>query len=122
VSRRVDDLAGIQFTGAKSVAQYSKVSRKLCRDLALEFYFSADELEAVLIGSMKGNPLLAMVGAPDVRMRARRVARRLRRMGELLQGAAAEASKVNAQFRREFADILNPPKAGGRKKFDFKDD
>lgn len=121
MSRRVDDLAGIQFTGARSVAQYSKVSRKLCRDLALELHFSADEIEAVLIGSMKGNPLLALVGAPDVRMRARRVARRLRRMAELQQGAAAEAAKFNAQFRREFADILNPPKPSG-KKFNFKDD
>ena len=121
MSTRIDELTGMQFTGARSVAQYSTVSRKLCRDLALEFYFSADELEAVLIGSMKGNPLLALVGAPDVKMRARRVAKRLRIMGELLQGAAAEASKVNAQFRREFADILNPPKPSG-KKFDFKDD
>jgi hypothetical protein len=121
VSARVDELSGMQFTGAKSVAEYSKVSRKLCRDLALEFYFSADELEAVLIGSMKGNPLLALVGAPDVRIRARRVAKRLARMGELLVGAAAEASKLDAQFRREFADILNPPKTN-KKKFDFEDD
>jgi hypothetical protein len=121
MSGRINELSGIQFTGARSVAQYSKVSRKLCRDFALECYFSADELEAVLIGSMKGNALLALIGAPDVRMRARRVARRLRRMGELQQGAAAEAAKLNAQFRKEFADILNPPKPSG-KKFNFKDD
>jgi hypothetical protein len=55
------------------------------------------------------------------RLRARRVARRLRRASELAQGAAVEAVKFNAQFRREFADILNPPKSRG-KKFDFKDD
>lgn len=121
MSKRVDELAGMQFTGAKSVAEYSKVSRKLCRDLALEFYFSADELEAVLIGSMKGNALLALVGAPDVRIRARRIGKRLARMGELLVGAAAEASKLNAQFRREFADVINPPKPA-KSKFNFKDD
>lgn len=121
MSKRVDELSDMKFTGARSVAQYSTTSRKLCRDLALEFYFSGDELEAVLIGSMKGNGLLALVGAPDVRMRARRVAKRLRIMGELLQGAAAEAAKINAQFRKEFADVLNPPKAN-KKKFDFKDD
>jgi len=121
VSTRIDELSDMQFTGARSIAQYSTASRKLCRDLALEYYFSADELEAVLIGSMKGNPLLKLVGAPDVRMRARRVAKRLRIMGELLQGAAAESSKLNAQFRKEFADVINPPKTD-TKKFNFKDD
>lgn len=121
MSKRINDLSGIEFTGARSVAQYSKAARALCRDLSREFEFSAEEIEGALIASMKGHPLLALVGAPDVRLRARRVARRLRRASELAQGAAVEAVKFNAQFRREFADILNPPRST-RKTFDFKDD
>jgi hypothetical protein len=121
MSKRVDELGNIEFTGAKSVAAYSKAGRNLCRDLCKEFEFSADEIEGALIASMKGNPLLALVGAPDVRMRARRVAKRLRRAAELEQGAATELVKFNAQFRREFADILSPPKTN-RKKFNFNDD
>lgn len=120
-SQRIDGLSEIEFTGAKSVAHYSKAARNLCRDLAREFEFGGDEIEGALVAAMKGNPVLALVGAPDVRMRARRVAKRLRRASELAQGAAVEAVKFNAQFRREFADILNPPKTSS-KKFDFKDD
>lgn len=119
--KRIDELANIDFTGAKSVATYSKAARNICRDLCRELEFSADEIEGALVASMKGHPLLAIVGAPDVRLRARRVARRLRRASELAQGAAVEAVKFNSQFRREFADILNPPKSRS-KTFDFKDD
>jgi hypothetical protein len=122
MSKRIDGLSDIEFTGARSVAEYSRAGRDLCRDASIEFGFSADEIEGALVAAMKGHPLLAVVGAPDVRMRARRVAKRLRRAAELQHGAAVELVKFHSQFRREFADILNPPKTKSGKKFDFKDD
>ncbi len=116
---RIPELANIPFTGSKSITAYSNEARNLCRDLAVEFDMAADEVYGALIASQKGHPLLLGV---DVRLRARRVRNRLKRAAEHARGAAVESVKFHAQFRREFADILNPPKEKAKKKFDWKDD
>jgi hypothetical protein len=114
--RRIPELSNIPFTGSKSITAYSQAGRSLCRDLGMEFEFAAEEVRAALIGAQKGHPLLMGV---DVRIRARRVARRLKRASELQKAAGAELVRFHTQFRVEFADILNPPKP--KPKFDFKD-
>ncbi|WP_285696025.1 hypothetical protein [Actinomadura sp. NBRC 104412] len=116
--KRIPELSNIPFTGAKSITQYSQASRGICRDLATEFDMAADEVYGALIASQKGNPLLLGV---DVKLRARRVRNRLRRASEHAKGAAVESVKFHSQFRKEFADVLNPPKPK-KPKFDFKDE
>src|SRR5690606_39678245 len=95
--------------GPKPLTDSARVGRDLCRDLGEEFNLGSDELYAVLIRSFKGPPLLSVLGAPDVRLRARRVVRRLKRAAELQRGAGVELVKFHAQFRKEFVDVL--PKA-----------
>jgi hypothetical protein len=121
MSERIDGLSGVEFTGPRSIQNYSRAGRNIARDLSKEFDFAADEIEAVLIASMKGHPVLQLLGAPDVRMRARRVARRLRRAAELSQGAAVELVKFHMQFKTEFSDVLAPGRTP-KSKFDFKED
>ena len=116
---RIPELSAIEFTGARSVTDYSKTGRDLCREMAWEFEMGADEFYAALVASQKGHPLLFNV---DVKWRARRVANRLRRAGDHAAAAGVEVVKFRMQFRQEFADVLNPPKAKPAKRFDFKDD
>lgn len=114
---RIPELANIPFTGSKSITEYSQAGRKICRELTIEFDMAADEVYGALVASQKGNPLLLGV---DVRLRARRVKKRLQRASEHTKAAGAEMVRFHAQFRKEFADVLNPPKA--KPKFDFKED
>jgi hypothetical protein len=107
----------IEFKGASAVAEYSRRLRKLGRDLAAELDAGAEEVRAVL-SRQKGHPLLLGV---DVRIRARRVALRLRRAGELSQGIATEAVRFNQEFRLQFADVIYPRRQR-RPDFDFNDD
>ncbi|WP_147944526.1 hypothetical protein [Microbispora sp. CSR-4] len=66
--------------------------------------------------------MLALLGAPDVRLRARRVVKRLRRAAELQRGAGVELVKFHAQFRKEFVEVLPPAKPVKRQKFDWTKD
>jgi hypothetical protein len=117
--KRIDELSRIEFDGAKSVTRYSRTARDLLRDFTRELEFAADEFEVTMREAAKrGHPLL--VGL-DVKWRARRVAKRLRRAAEATQGAAAEAVRFHAAFRREFSDQLKPEKKKDRK-FDFEDE
>ncbi|MFI7618025.1 hypothetical protein ACIBP6_43080 [Nonomuraea terrae] len=118
---RIPELSGIPWEGPVAVTQYARVGRDLCRDLGEEFNIGSDELYAVLIRSFKGHPILAVLGAPDVRMRARRVVKRLKRAAELQKGAGVELVKFHAQFRKEFVDVLPQAKPEKRKStFDWK--
>lgn len=115
--RKIPELSAIEFTGAKAITDYSKAGRSFCRDLGIEFEFAADEVYAALVASQKGHPALFGV---DVKIRARRVSRRLKRASEHAKGAGVELVRFHLQFRKEFADVLNhKPK---KPKFDFKDD
>jgi hypothetical protein len=117
--KRIPELESIEFTGAKSVADYSKALRDLSRDMCNESEFAAEELVAVL-SRQKGHPLLAGV---DTRLRARKVAKRLYRAAQLYNGAAVEAVKLYQEFRLQFADVINPkPSKVPAKAFDFEDD
>ena len=117
--KRIPELEAIEFTGAKSIAAYSRSLRDLCRDIANECEFSGEEVIAVL-SRQKGHPLLAGI---DVRIRARRVAKRLFRVSQLQNGAAIESVKFNQEFKLQFADVINPkPDKAPARRFDFDDD
>lgn len=112
---RIPELSNIPWGGPVAITQYAKVGRDLARDLGEEFNLGADELYAVLIRSFKGHPVLSVFGAPDVRMRARRVVKRLKRAAELQRGAGVELVKFHAQFRKEFVDVLPQAKPEKRR-------
>ncbi|MEU4332312.1 hypothetical protein [Nonomuraea dietziae] len=112
---RIPELSAIPWQGPAAITQYAQTGRDLCRDLGEEFATGADELYAVLIRSFRGHPVLALMGAPDVKLRARRVVKRLKRAAELERGAGVELVKFHAQFRREFVDILPQAKPEKRK-------
>jgi hypothetical protein len=116
--KRIPELEAIDFTGAKSVANYSTALRNLSRDMSNEAEFAAEELIAVL-SRQKGHPLLAGV---DVRLRARKVARRLYRASQLFNGAAVESVKLYQEFRFQFADVITPKPSKAPAKFNFDDD
>jgi DNA-binding phage protein len=116
---RVPELSGIEFTGHSSVRAYAEAARKLFRDVAHEFGFSAEELYAVL-SHQKGHPLLAGV---DVRLRARRVCKRLERMEQLAAGISVESVHFYREFKRQFDEAINPEKAKKPPRaFDFDDE
>ena len=71
-----------------------------------------------VLSRQKGHPLLLGV---DVRLRARRVARRLKRCAESAQGVATEAVRFNEEFRIQFADVITP-RPVRHQVFDFNDD
>lgn len=120
---RIPELSTIPWEGPRSITDYAKVGRALARDLGEEFALGADELYAVLIRSFKGHPVLALLGAPDVRLRARRVVKRLKRAAELQRGAGVELVKFHQQFRKEFVDLLPHAKPEKRKpEFRWEDD
>jgi hypothetical protein len=114
---RIPELEVIEFSGAKAIAEYSRKLRALGRDLAAECEASAEEIKAVL-SQQAGNPLLFGL---DVKLRARKVAKRLERVGELGVGVAREAVRFNTEFRIQFADVIEP-KRQRRPTFDFNDD
>lgn len=120
---RIPELSAIPWEGPRAITTYAKTGRDLCRDLGEEFAIGSDELYAVLIRSFKGHPVLAILGAPDVRLRARRVVKRLKRAAELQKGAGVELVKFHAQFRKEFVDVLPQAKPESRKStFNWEDD
>lgn len=115
---RIPELGAIPFTGARSITEYSKVGRALCRELSWEFELGAEEVYGALVATQKGHALLLGV---DVRWRARRVRNRLLRASSAVADAGVELVKFHAQFRQEFADVLSPPKQR-KLKFDFEDE
>nr|WP_062336233.1 hypothetical protein [Herbidospora sakaeratensis] len=116
---RIPELEQIPWEGPRAITDYARVGRALVRDLGEEFNLASTELYAVLIRSFKGHPVLALFGAPDVRLRARRVVRRLKRAAELERGASVELVKFHAQFRKEFVDVLPQAKPEKQQKSSF---
>lgn len=116
--KRIPELSAIPFTASRSITEYSQTGRGLCRELSWEFEMAAEEVYGVLVAEGKGNPLLMGM---DVKRRARRVRNRLLRASSSTADAGVELVKFHSQFRREFAEILNPPRER-KPEFDWKDD
>ncbi|MEV6982910.1 hypothetical protein AB0M95_16835 [Sphaerisporangium sp. NPDC051017] len=111
---RIPELTMIPFTCPTAISDYAKIGRVLSRDMREEFATASEERYHVLIRSFKGHVVLALLGALDVRLRARRVVKRLKRAAEVQAGSATEMVKFHAQFRKEFIDILPEAKPDKR--------
>ncbi|GGQ23563.1 hypothetical protein ACQP10_08555 [Streptosporangium sandarakinum] len=118
---RIPELSNIPWQGPVAITNYAQIGRALCRDLGGEFEMASEELYAVLIRSFKGHPVLALLGGPDVRLRARRVVRRLKRAAELQKGSAVEMVKFHQQFRKEFIEQLPAIKDKKKPTFNWDD-
>lgn len=116
--KRIPELQAIEFTGTASISRYAKEARSLCREMAWEFEMAGDEVYSVLVATGKGHPLLMKV---DVRWRARRVRKRLRRAADYVSSAGVETVRFNVQFRTDFADVITPIPIKPAKRFDFND-
>lgn len=112
--RRLDQLAQVEFRGqvGRAVADYAKGTQRLARDLAAELDVTAETSRAAM---WKLRKLPAMRNV-DVWVRARVVARHLKRARDLAQGISAEAVKFNALYRREFLDIDDAGRRNGQHK------
>jgi hypothetical protein len=98
--RKISELAEVEFTGSLGAAffAYSKAANELGRRLRFELEMAASDSQAAM-GTLHGNPLLFGL---DVKLRARRVAKRLKRAQELAYGLSEESRKFYDSYRRHF--------------------
>ncbi|WP_433239917.1 hypothetical protein [Actinomadura nitritigenes] len=99
----IDRLGDIEFRGkvGKHIAEYAKATQRFGHDLAYELDNAATAAEAAM-KELDGHPLLFGV---DVKIRAGRVAGKLRKARELALAISAESVKFHVQYRQEFLQI-----------------
>lgn len=105
----------IEFYVPSDIRKYAETMRAIGRGLEFELASSASELQA-LLGSSGGTIYERAVA----KMKARKVAARLKRASHLSRGISVEAVKFYKTFEREYALALNPPKKSTKKTFDWK--
>ena len=100
--RNIDELAQVEFVGSLSEAfeAYSRELYALARRWQFELDMAASDARAAM-ESLHGHPLLLGL---DVRLKARRVARRLKRAQALAHGLAEEARQLDRAYRRHFLE------------------
>lgn len=98
-------LANIEFQSASDIIKYAELLKKISRTQQLELHTAADELQAVLVNST--GSVFDRVAA---RRKARKIAAHLRRAADDSRGMAIEAVKLQRGFRREYAELIDPPK------------
>jgi hypothetical protein len=114
---RIPELALIEMNSTSALKKYVTEARGLCRDVGNELEWGAEEIAAVLTTTGKGNPWLMGV---DVKIRARKVAKRARRAADLQRAACVELVKLWQDFTVQFAPALQQYKdQKNPKHFDF---
>ncbi|MFD0887733.1 hypothetical protein ACFQ08_24595 [Streptosporangium algeriense] len=101
ISRRgITELSGIEFTGSLGVAflAYGRALTALAERWNVELEIAAADAEAAM-ASMKGHALLFGL---DSKVRARRVARRLKRAQTLVAALGERGEKFHRSYRRHF--------------------
>jgi hypothetical protein len=113
VSRRISELAEVEFEGSlgEAFAEYSRRAQKLARALSFELEMAETDAQAAM-SRLSGHPLLFGI---DAKVRARRVAKRLRRARELADGTATEASQFIRTYRRWFLAEWRQHKPNGNR-------
>lgn len=98
--RTISELADVEFTGSLGAAfyAYSQRMQTLGRRLEFELEIAASDSEAAM-SRLKGHPLLFGI---DARIRARIVAKRLKRAQELARGLGTEGRKFHAAYEANF--------------------
>jgi hypothetical protein len=102
---KIEALSNIEFRGSvgKQIAQYAKATQRIGHDLAYALDNDAGRARSAM-HKLKKHPLLLGV---DVRIRARLVARHLRRAHDCARGISAEAVKFNLEYRKQFLGVDN---------------
>ncbi|HEU5024635.1 MAG TPA: hypothetical protein VFV01_06895 [Spirillospora sp.] len=98
--RNIDELAMVQFKGSLTTAfhLYSEELFVLARRWQFELDMAAVDAQAAM-ESLHGHPLLFGL---DAKLKARRVAKRLRRAQNLAHGLAEEARQFERSYRHHF--------------------
>ena len=108
--QRISRIGDIAFRGkvGENIAAYAKANQRLGHDFAQELEDGAMAAQKAM-RKLEGHPALMGIA---VRLRARRVARKLRKAKELAVALSAESVKFNQQYRREFLDTGESDKGG----------
>ena len=115
--RRIAELATIELNSTSALKRYVDEARRLALDFGLELNWGAEEIEAVLTAAGHGNPWLMGM---DVKMRARRIAKRARRAAELQRASGVEMVRLWQDFLTAFAPALQQ-RERPKKTFKFDD-
>lgn len=94
------DLERIEFQKPSDLEQFSKTGKAVMRDLRDIFEGAAEDTKFAL-RSIEGHP--ALFGL-DVRVKAWKVANRLRRAAEACNGAALETVRFWAEYQTQFGE------------------
>lgn len=100
MSGEISELASIEFEGSLGEAfkAYGKALEEIGDRWATELEMAAVDAEAAM-GSMKGHLLLFGI---DSKLKARRVAKRLKRARELASDLADRGDKFHREYTRNF--------------------
>lgn len=109
-------LSDIEFEKASDVIKYGELMRKLGRVQQHELHDAADELQAVLAAST-GN----VFERAAARRKAKKVANHLRKAADACREIAIEGVRIQRGFRREYAELIDPPKKPRGKVLEWKD-
>lgn len=98
---KITELSNVEFSGSLGEAflAYGRALEEIADRWATELEIAATDAEAAM-GSMKGHLLLFGI---DSKIRARRVAKRLKRAQDLASSIADQADQFHRDYRRHFA-------------------
>lgn len=98
--RRIEELASIEFKGslAQATFAYGQQMFIIGHRLRMELDMSAADAEAAM-SRLHGNPLLFGF---DAKIKARRVAKRLKRAQDLADGIAREGERFHEAYIKHF--------------------
>ncbi|MBB5132880.1 hypothetical protein HNP84_002601 [Thermocatellispora tengchongensis] len=99
-TRNITELSGIEFTGSlgEAFTNYGRQLTALAERWGLELEIAAVDAEAAM-SSMKGHMLLFGL---DSKVRARRVAKRLKRARDLAAALAEQGERFPRSYRKHF--------------------
>lgn len=92
-----------EFGSAAELRNYCNTLRAFAVHASIEVYVAAEILQAAL-SQAKGTPQDNII---QHKLRARKIARKLKKAGESLADAASNAAATYAAFQREYSDIMS---------------
>ena len=100
MGRNITELSGIEFRGSLDAAfeKYGEELEALGQRWAFELELAAADSRAAM-ESLRGNFWLLGV---DVKLKARRVSKRLKRMQEMAHGMGCQGPKFHRAYQRHF--------------------
>jgi hypothetical protein len=108
-------LSEVEFDSASDVIKYGDLLQKTGRTEQLELHTAADELQAVLSAST-GN----VFERAAARRKAKKVSNILRAAAESARAMSVDGVRLKRGFKREYAELIDPPKKPRGKSMDWK--